>query len=246
MRSVAGQRLNALPGAGILMAMRAGWIAVATIALGASPGAAQVALSGQAGWLRIEDRGVGFSLESVGGARYEGRAAAAPLLGAVLGVEVVPAVTLEVEYARAWSSLGMAASIGGIPLPDPVREEGTIVVDMYALRGRVSYPLRSPVRGSVLLGRGTINADVDVATLREPVAGGGFGPSGSTAREPMWELGVGIDWRAAALWGARIELVDRIQRCSGETHSEINVCGRDGSIDELHHLSLTGGASLRF
>jgi hypothetical protein len=33
--------------------------------------------------------------------------------------------------------------------------------------------------------------------------------------------------------------------CSGETHSEVNICGRDGDIDRLHHFAIVGAASLR-
>ncbi|HYO45478.1 MAG TPA: hypothetical protein VEY33_02165 [Gemmatimonadota bacterium] len=186
---------------------------------------------------------MGFSFESSDGPRYEGRSDLAPLVGAVVGFDVVPVLSIEAHYARASASLGMDAWLGGAPLPDPVLEERQVVVDLYALRGRLNFPPRSPVRGSVVLGRGTINVDVDVAILE---SGEPFGPSGSTTREPMWEFGGGLEWRSGERWGLRAEVIDHVQRCSGETHTEINICGRDGSIDNLHHPALTGAATLWF
>jgi hypothetical protein len=76
--------------------------------------------------------------------------------------------------------------------------------------------------------------------------GGGFGPIGSTARERMWEIGGGLEWQPGSRWGVRADVVDHVQMCSGETHSEVNICGRDGDIDRLHHYAIVGAASLRF
>lgn len=205
--------------------------------------ASRLTISAMAGALWIDDGGLGFTFESSGGPRYEGRSDLAPLVGAVVGFDVVPIFSIEAHYARASASIGMDAWLGDTPLPEPVLEEDEVVVDLYALRGRLSFPSGSPLRASAVLGRGTINVDVDIAILED---GERFGPSGSTAREPMWEFGGGLEWRSGARWALRAEVIDYVQRCSGETHSEINICGRDGSIDSLHHPALTGAATLRF
>jgi hypothetical protein len=205
--------------------------------------ASRFTVSAMAGALRIDDGGLGFNFESSGGPRYEGHSELAPLVGAVVGFDVAKFFTVEGYYNRASAPIAMEASLGGVRLQDPMLEENRVKVQLYAIRGRVRFPTESPLRASILLGRGTVNVDVDVTILED---GERFGPSGSTAREPMWDVGGGVEWHPGAHWGVRAEIIDHLQLCSGETHSEINICGRDGSIDRLHHMAFTVAAIARF
>lgn len=211
--------------------------------LAQGPLGGRLQVSGRAGALRIDERGLGFSPASPDGLRFAGASEIVNVWGGNVGLEVVPAFTLEIDYLRGSASLSMRAFQGDTRLPDPVMEEGDVTVDLYALRGRLSFPPRSPLRGSVLAGRGTIQVEVDVGFLEN---GQPVGPSGSTARGPVWELGGGLEWRSKGQWGIRAEVVDHLQRCAGETHSEINICGRRGRIESLHHFALTLGASISF
>lgn len=204
--------------------------------------ASRFTVSAMAGALRIDDSGLGFDFESSGGPRFEGHSELAPLVGVAGGFTVVSFLTIEAHYARATAHIGMQGWRGDMRLPEPDLEEGRVMVDLYGFRGRASFPPEASLRGSAIVGRGTAEVDVDVAILQdgEPV-----GPSGSTAREPMWEFGGGIEWRPGAHWEMRAEVIDHVQLCDGETHSEINICGRDGSIDRLHHTAFTVAATAR-
>jgi hypothetical protein len=204
--------------------------------------ASRFTVSAMAGALRIDDSGLGFDFESSGGPRFEGHSELAPLVGVAVGFDVATFLTIEGYYNRASAPIGMDASLGGVRLPDPVLEEKRVEVQLYAIRGRVSFPAETPFRASIVLGRGTVNADVDVTILED---GERVGPSGSTAREPLWDVGGGVEWAPGAHWGVRAEIIDHLQLCSGETHSEINICGRDGSIDRLHHTAFTVAATAR-
>lgn len=205
--------------------------------------AARFSASAVAGVLRIDDQGLGFDFESSGGPRYEGSSDLAPQVGASVGFTIVPFLAIEAHYARAEADISMQGWLGDVRLPEPELEEGRVMVDLYGIRGRASFPSEAPLRASAIVGGGTVNVDVDVAILQD---GERVGPSGSTAREPMWEFGGGLEWRPGAHWAVRAEVVDHVQLCDGETHSEINICGREGSIDRLHHPALTAAAVWRF
>jgi hypothetical protein len=211
----------------------------ALMAQGLEAFASRFSASGVAGVLRIDDQGLGFSS---GELRYEGSSDLAPLVGATVGFTVASFLTIEAHYARAAADIGMQGWRGDVRLPEPELEEGRVMVDLYGFRGRASFPPEASLRGSAIVGRGTAEVDVDVAILQD---GERVGPSGSTAREPMWEFGGGVEWRPGAHWEMRAEVIDHVQLCEGETHSEINICGREGSIDRLHHTAITVAATLR-
>ena len=225
---------------------------LAGFSLASSPLAAQDArpsslvsrfsVSAVAGTLLLDDEGVGFTLEPVDGPRIEARSDVAPLLGAVVGFDVVPAFSLAAHYARARTSMDVEASVLGSTVPAPPLEEDRIAVDLWGIRGRLSVPSEGPFRASGVLGYGTIEVDVDFQMV---LNGTPFGPSGSTARERMWEIGGGVEWAPGPHWAVRADVIDHIQMCSGETHSEVNICGRDGDIDRLHHFEISGAAVLR-
>lgn len=214
---------------------------VPLLAQGPLGGRLQVSVG--AGVLRIDERGLGFSSASLDGLRYAGESEIVDVWRGIVGFEITPDFTVEVDYLRGSASLSMRAFQGDTRLPDPVLEEGDVTVDLYALRGRFSYPPRSSLQGSLFAGRGTIQLEIDVGFLEN---GQPVGPSGSTARGPAWELGGGLEWWSEERWGVRLEVVDHIQRCAGETHTEINICGRRGRIETLHHPSITVGASVSF
>jgi hypothetical protein len=202
--------------------------------------ASRFSLSAVGGALLVDDEGLGFSFEP-DGPRVEGRSGVALLVGAVVGFEVVPALALEAHYAHATTSMEADGFLLGGPIPVAL-EEDRIDVDLWGIRGRLSVPYDGPLRASGVLGYGTIQVDLD---FRATSNGGLLGPIGSTARERMWEVGGGVEWRPGSRWSVRADVIDHIQMCSGETHSEVNICGRDGDIDRLHHFAIVGAASLR-
>ena len=159
-----------------------------------------------------------------------------------MAFDVVPSFALEAHYGHATTSMDVDAFLLGSPVPAPTLEEDRIAVDLWGVRGRLSVPSEGPLRASGVLGYGTIEAEVDFDAV---LNGESFGPSGSTARERMWEIGGGVEWRPGTRWSIQAEVIDHIQMCSGETHSEVNICGRDGDIDRLHHIALVGAVSLR-
>ena len=203
--------------------------------------ASRFSASAVGGTLLLDDEGLGFSFEP-DGPRFEGRSDIAPLLGAAVAFDVVPAFSLEAHYARAWTSMRGEAFLDGDPLPDPVLEEDRIAVQLWGIRGRLNVLFEGPLQAYGVLGYGTIEVEVDfdAALNGEP-----FGPSGSTARERMWEIGGGVEWLPGSHWGIRADVIDHIQMCSGETHSEVNICGREGDIDRLHHFGISGAVVLR-
>lgn len=204
--------------------------------------ASRFSVSAVAGALLLDDEGLGFTREPVDGPRIEGRSDVAPLVGAVVAFDVVPAFSLAAHYTRATTSMDVEASFLGEPVPAPPLEEDRIVVDLWGIRGRLRVPSEGPFRASAVVGYGTIEVDVDFQAV---LNGTPFGPSGSTARERMWEIGGGVEWMPGSRWGGRADVIDHIQMCSGETHSEVNVCGRDGDIDRLHHFGISGAVVLR-
>jgi hypothetical protein len=212
-------------------------------AQGSDPGAfeSRFSVSAVAGGLRLDDDGLGFSFEP-DGERYEGRSDIASLVGAAVAFDVVPAFSLEAHYARAWTAIEGNAFLGDDRLPDPVLEEDRVAVQLWGIRGRVKVPSGGPIRASGVLGYGTMEVDLD---FHARLNGERFGPSGSTARERMWEIGGGVEWQTREHWGIRADVIDHVQMCSGETHSEVNVCGRDGDIDRLHHVGISGAVVLR-
>ena len=230
---------------GILLAALAGSVIGSTplLAQRSDPGAfeSRFSVSAMAGGLRLDDDGLGFSFEP-DGERYEGRSDIAPLVGAAVAFDVVPAFSLEGHYARAWTAMDGDAFLGDDRLPDPVLEEDRMAVQLWGIRGRLRVPFQGPIRASAVVGYGTIEVDVDFDAV---LSGTPFGPSGSTARERMWEIGGGVEWVRGSHWGVRADVIDHVQMCSGETHSEVNICGRDGDIDRLHHVGISGAVVLR-
>ena len=210
------------------------------LAQGSGGFASRFSVSAIGGALLIDDQGLRFSFEP-DGPRVVGRSEVAPLMGAVVAFDVVPAFGLEAHYGYATTSMEADGFLLGAPIPVAL-EEDRIDVDLWGIRGRVSVPSDGRLRASGVLGYGTIEVDLD---FRASLNGERLGPIGSTARERMWEIGGGIEWRPGSRWGVRADVIDHIQMCSGETHSEVNICGRDGDIDRLHHLAIIGAASLR-
>jgi hypothetical protein len=219
------------------------WADSSLMAQGREALASRFSASTVAGVLRVDDQGLGFDFESSGEPRYEGSSELAPLLGATVGLAILPFLAIEAHYARAAADIGMQGWRGDLRLPEPELEEGRVMVQLYGFRGRASFPREGALRGSAIVGRGTAEVDVDVSILQD---GERVGPSGSTAREPMWEFGSGVEWRPGGHWEMRAEVIDHVQLCDGETHSEINICGREGTIDRLHHPAFTAAAAWRF
>jgi hypothetical protein len=210
------------------------------LAQGAGGIASRFSVTAVGGALLLDDEGLGFDF-GPDGPRVEGRSGVAPLVGAVVAFDVVPALALEAHYAHATASLEADGFLLDAPIPVAL-EEDRVAVDLWGIRGRLSLPSNGRIRASGVLGYGTIEVDLD---FRATSNGGSLGPIGSTARERMWEIGGGVEWRSGSRWSVRADAIDHVQMCSGETHSEVNICGRDGDIDRLHHVAIVAAASLR-
>lgn len=202
--------------------------------------ASRFSVSAIGGALWIDDQGLGFSFEP-NGPRVEGRSELGPLVGAVVAFDVVPAFGLEAHYGYATTSMEADGMLLGAPIPVAL-EEDRIDGKLWGIRGRVKVPSDGLLRASGMLGYGTIEVDLD---FRASSNGERLGPIGSTARERMWEFGGGVEWWPRERWSVRADVIDHIQMCSGETHSEVNICGRDGDIDRLHHVGISGAVVLR-